>query len=352
MKMVKPPIGGIFPLAIILLCLSAGCATPSAFPTEPSAGVFYRGLDIFGPFQNGVTGQPWAFPTDGELKYYASKGLKVFRVPLLWEDLQPRLYGPLDRSYLAAMDAFVADCRAHGEEVIWTFINQAVRPLGSENVIGSAALPATAFYDVWKKVALHYRNVPTVWAYDLINEPYLDDDWVSIQAQQTIYAIRSVDMKKVIIAMPQWENEEGYVAAFQGYNDPGDNLWYEDHVYFDRGSNGFYLGTYDEEGAYPTIGIDRVRPFVTWCRVHHAHCTVGEFGVPGSWTGAGTPVNDPRWEVVLDNFLSYLDQNGISSNYWEAGPYGDTDSVEPTTSGQDSPQMAILTKHPSHWPSS
>ncbi len=238
--------------------------------------------------------------------------------------------------------------------MIWTFINQAVRPLGSDTVLGSAELPATAFLDVWKKLALHYKDVPTVWAYDLINEPYRDNDWVPLHAQQTIYAIRSVDMKKVIIAMPQVENAEGYTAGFAGYSDPGNNIWYEDHVYFDRGSNGFYKGTYDQEGAYPTIGIERVRPFVTWCRTHHAHCTVGEFGIPGGWNSSegnsAAPVNDPRWNVVLDNFLTYLDQNGISSNYWEAGPYGGVDSVEPTTSGEDRPQMAILSKHPGNWP--
>ncbi len=110
----KLSIGRIIPCAMILvqLCLSAGCAFSPFAPSDPAPLTFYRGLNMFGPFQNAISSQPWLFPTDAELSYYAARGLTVLRVPLLWENLQPTLYGSLDPTYLAAMDTFVSDCAA------------------------------------------------------------------------------------------------------------------------------------------------------------------------------------------------------------------------------------------------
>jgi len=309
---------------------------------------YYRGLDLMGPWQ-----QPWGGPNvfagTKQLDYYKSKGLTTFRQPLLWEALQPVKFGPLNATYLKATDTFVANLKARGMQVSFTFINQGVYPATSSNVITGSDLA-----DVWTKLAQHYKSEPTVWAYDLMNEPYKDNNWLS-HAQQVINAIRKIDTVKPIIAMPQQENSNGY-ANFNGYNDPGHNLWYEAHTYFDRGSNGFYYGTYDQEGAYPTIGVDRAQPFVQWCWQHASvngqmRCTEGEYGIPGGWisgdqyTTYGPAQTDPRWLIVLDNFLAYLDQNNISGTYWNAGPYGDINSVEPTNLGQDRPQMIILTKH-------
>lgn len=73
---------------------------------------------------------------------------------------------------------------------------------------------------------------------------------------------------------------------------------------------GIYCEGYDAEGAYPTIGVDRVRPFVDWLKKHNKRGLLGEYGVPG---------DDPRWLECLDLFLNYLAENGVEGTYWAAG---------------------------------
>jgi endoglucanase len=114
---------------------------------------------------------------------------------------------------------------------------------------------------------------------------------------------------------------------------------YEAHQYFDDTGAGFYDQSYDAEGAYPNIGVDRVRPFVEWLREKGKKGFIGEFGVPG---------DDQRWNVVLDNFLAYLEANHVGGAYWAGGPWWGSYplSIEPADNfTSDKPQMSILQKY-------
>src|SRR5690606_34479588 len=86
----------------------------------------------------------------------------------------------------------------------------------------------------------------------------------------------------------------------------------------------------------PMIGVDRVTEFVEWLDEKGAKGFIGEYGVPG---------NDSRWLTVLDNFLAYLDANGVSGTYWAGGPWWGSYqlSCEPTNNyTTDKPQMSVL----------
>lgn len=61
---------------------------------------------------------------NASLDYFAAKGMNTVRVPILWERLQPTLYGDFD----------------------WTY------------VIGSRAVPYSALTDVWQKLATLYKS--------------------------------------------------------------------------------------------------------------------------------------------------------------------------------------------------
>ena len=116
--------------------------------------------------------------------------------------------------------------------------------------------------------------------------------------------------------------------------DPSDNLVYEAHQYFDRDSSGTYRQSYDQGGATPNLGVERLGPFVEWLKEHKVRGFIGEFGVPD---------NDPRWLVVLDNFLAAMKQNGIGGTYWAAGPWwGDYPLSAEPRKGKDRPQMEVL----------
>jgi len=320
--------------------------SPAATPTpQPGAGSgYFRGLNLFGGWQSAYGGTD-QFPTATDLDYYAAKGMDWFRVPLLWEHLQPTLNGPLDPSYLAMMDALVREAAARGQHISFTFIDQGQRPVTGGAALGSADLPDSAFANVWTQLATHYRGNATIYAYDLMNEPWHALHWAQT-AQITIDAIRAIDATTPIIAEPLDNQPFRYDSSFQGYS--GGHIWYEAHVYGDVCGDptgwGTYTGTYGSNCATPTTMVDRVRPFVQWCQQHGATCAVGEYGIPGTWGGNQY---DSRYGIMLDNLLTYLDQQHISGNYWAAGPYGDISAVTPQ-GGQDAPQMAILIRHPSH----
>jgi len=101
--------------------------------------------------------------------------------------------------------------------------------------------------------------------------------------------------------------------------------------------------------------VDRVKPFVDWCHATNNTCVASEYGIPGNWISGdanGVQWGSPRadqslYNTMFDHLLTYLDANGISGNYWEAGAYGDINSASPV-SGVDAPQMAVLANHPSH----
>jgi len=107
-----------------------------------------------------------------------------------------------------------------------------------------------------------------------------------------------------------------------------------------RNSRGTYSGSYDKDGGYPTIGVDRLQPFTTWLNQHHHRGWLGEYGVPD---------NDLRWLTVLDKLLATMQQQGIWGTYRAGGPWwGDSRlSCEPQINGNDAVQMTILQKYPS-----
>ncbi len=111
---------------------------------------------------------------------------------------------------------------------------------------------------------------------------------------------------------------------------------YQAHCYIDSDASGQYTASYDVNHVTPTIGIERMAPFLAWLKAKHAWGMIGEFGVPK---------NAPRYNVALENMLQYMQNNGLSGTYWHGGVWsgGDPLSCEPGSSYTvDAPQMAIL----------
>ena len=320
--------------------LPTATATPT--PTSPPSGGYRRGVNLAGAEFGesslpGVYGVDYTYPTAAELDYYRGKGLTLVRLPFRWERLQRSLNAALDATELGRMDQFVSAAGARGMKVILDPHNYG-RYYGS--LIGSAAVPNAAFADFWRRLADHYKNEPAVWAYGLVNEPHDTGGLWPASAQAAVDAIRAVDASHLILVPGDgWSN-----AAYWGQNnpnlaiaDPAGNFMYEAHQYFDNDHSGRYDASYDVEGAYPTVGVDRVKPFLDWVRARNTRGFLGEYGVPD---------NDSRWLTVLDNFLAYLDANGVGGTYWAGGPWWGSYplSVEPRN-GVDRPQMGVLVNH-------
>ena len=282
----------------------------------------------------GVYGRDYVYPGPPQFDYCKAKGLTVVRLPFRWERLQPKLLGPLDAAELKRLDDAVGLARDRHLKILLDVHNYARY---RDKLIGTRDVPRAAFADFWKKMAAHYQPEAAIFAYGLMNEPHDTGGLWPAAAQAAIDAIRTVDVKHAIsVCGDGWSGAHSWKQNNDKLilKDPADNLVYEAHQYFDRDSSGTYRQSYDQSGATPKLGVERLGPFVEWLKEHNARGFIGEFGVPD---------NDPRWLVVLDNFLAAMKQNGIGGTYWAAGPWwGDYPlSVEPRK-GKDRPQMEVL----------
>ncbi|MFP5042763.1 glycoside hydrolase family 5 protein [Parasediminibacterium sp. JCM 36343] len=291
----------------------------------------------------GVYNTNYIYPDKNEIQYFARKGVSVMQLPFRWERIQKRLGGPLDATELAYMKRFLNDCAASGVMVVLNMHNFARYKMNNvEYIIGTPQVPVAAFKDVWTKMAAALNGFDNIYALDIMNEPHDmgNNSWFNA-AQQAINGIRQVNRNIYIMVegesysnAPLWAE---YNDNLKNLYDPADNIIYNAHCYFDGDLSGTYAKSYDAENITPQTGIDKVSPFVNWLKANRKKGFVGEFGVPK---------NDRRWLPVLDNFLRYLTDNGISGSYWAAGPWWKSYplSLHPIA-GNDQPQMGIYAKY-------
>ncbi|MDG5816390.1 glycoside hydrolase family 5 protein [Chitinispirillales bacterium ANBcel5] len=297
----------------------------------------------FGNQYPGVYGSDYTYPDVSSLDYYAAKGLKLIRLPFRWERMQRELYSELDSLELQRMDAFIDGVSERGMWVIPDMHNYARRVMDDQiHIIGSQELSVRAFADFWRRFAEHYRDEASIWGYDLCNEPHDMGQYSWFDAAQAaIDAIREVDTATaVIVSGDDWSSAQRWLSASAHLGDlidPYDNIIFQAHQYFDRDASGRYQHSYDDENASPETGVERVKPFVQWLQENNFRGFVGEYGIPD---------DDPRWLVTLENFLAYLEENGVSGTYWAGGPWwGDYPlSCEPKN-GQHRPHMSVLKQY-------
>src|SRR5262245_30992698 len=157
-------------------------------------------------------GFDYIYPNESELDYYHSKGLDLIRLPFKWERMQPELGGPLDPAELARMTTFLNEAAERGMHVIID-MHDFGRYAGQ--VIGSDAVPVSAFQDVWTKHASALGNNPGLGGYDIMNEPHDmggPDAWPNI-AQAAVNAIRTVDPSTAIyVEGTAWSSAQTWMS--------------------------------------------------------------------------------------------------------------------------------------------
>src|SRR5579859_2981121 len=345
------------------LAPSGGRAAPARPPAPrhptscPQFGVNLSGGEFGSPPFPGVYGNDYIYPgidaagfyNAWEMDYFHSKGLDLIRLPVQWERLQHNLNGPLTAADLGLIDQVLANAAAHGMAVILAPHNFARRNIaGTDYVIGSPQVPYTAFTDFWRRMATHFASHAGLYGYSLDTEPHDTGGlWVTGGAQAGIDGIRAADTAApILVPGDGWSEAANWVAngndALRTLHDPAQHLIFDAHQYFDGDNSGAYTQSYDAQGAYPTLGVDRLQPFVAWLRTNN---------LPGVLTEYGVPNDDPRWLTLLDNALAYLQQSDdviLGGNDWSAGPWwGDAYrlSVEPSGTWPtvtDRPQMSVL----------
>lgn len=327
-------------------------ATPSANTGAPSSttpasnasklfGVNESGGEFAPSVLPGALNSTYVYPNDPNRdRYFVDHGLRLLRLPVLWERLQPTPFGPLASADVTAIRASLDAAQAAGQLVILDLHNYGRyynAPLGRGD--------ATRFANLWRQLAQTFGNHPALYGYELMNEPHDlpegSDGWAAL-AQTATDAIRQVDRSGwVLVPGYDWQGawtwpQQNPSLAIQ---DPAGRLLYAAHQYFDNDGSGTYARGYEAESAYPTIGADRLRPFLDWLAAHNARGILTEYGVPG---------HDGRWLNVLDRFLDALNASPViqGGTYWAAGPWWGNYplSVEPSN-GNDAPQLDVLSRY-------
>jgi hypothetical protein len=277
------------------------------------------GINIAGGEFGGTGGTHnvhYHYPTYSELKFYADKGVDLVRLPIRWERVQDALDGPLDLSGdIALIKQVLVNAASLGMDVIIDVHNYG-RYKGV--ALGAAGGPTAAqFADFWKKMAIEFKDMPALAGYDLMNEPHdmpTSTIWKE-SAQAATNAIREVDMMNTIIVEGNnWSGAHSWLHSNANLiiSDPANKIVYQAHQYFDKNNSGTYANSYDMEGAYPTMGADRIKPFVDWLKANNLQGMIGETGVPS---------NDPRWITVMKNALDYMQANNLDVTAWAGGTW-------------------------------
>ncbi len=336
---------------------------------EYMVGVNLAGAEFAASVLPGIEGKNFGWPTAENLDYWKKNGVRLIRLPILWERLQPELKKDFENIYCNKLKDTV---KMIGDREMLVIIDVHNYAKYRGKAIGSEECPVDAFADLWGRLAKMFNAKKGVWGYGLMNEPG-KCDWVKA-AQAAIDAIRQYDRKtRIFIAndYAAWSATyaKGDLVEFiektlripdpTVLKDPSNMLRFELHTYFDHDNSGTYRKTYEEEvnrkdgpghRVCPEIGIQRIKPFVEWLKKYNVKGFVGEYSAPAN------PDVDGRWLEILDRTLSYMQENCLPNTYWGAGIYwtpGNSYLIEPRgwkdsadrIAQKDRPQLIILKKY-------
>jgi endoglucanase len=322
---------GVTIAVAIAIAVSGHGAASQTFKGVNLAGAAYSSSRL-----PGVYGRDFVYPNDSELRYFASKGMNVFRISILWERLQPALGGDFDPRELARLSKFIDEAEQQHASVIIDVHNYG-RYRGV--LLGQSPVSVAAFADLWTRLGKRFGSDESV-LFGLMNEPQLKDQNLWRQAVQgAIDGIRTTGARnRILVPGIDWDAAHSFASisgdSLGALHDPQHRLVFEVHEYFDSDSSGTSDRCVSSDQA-----LGRLSSFTQWLHAGHHEGFLGEFGVS----------RRPECVMLLDHVASYLASNSdvwLGWTYWAAGPlWGNyMFSLEPSA-GRDRPQMTALAKY-------
>lgn len=347
--------------AIAVLACSAG---PVAEATDFQYG---RGVNLVGNhgFYSGST--TWATPAG--MNYYLGKGMRVFRINVNWEWLQPQLGGDLDPTVLAALQKEVGFLTNAGAFAIIDIHNYMRRDLNfdkrpgkevskREVIIGEdPALSATHFADLWSRIAQQFKSNPKV-MFGIMNEPHdVDGDTLAATYNSVLKQIRSTGATNTIMIDSigftvdlSWTGEKRGTPLGPLVHDPGNNMVVDVHRYLDDYAAG------QKETCNRGTGTSILVEPTKWARANKQRLFLGEFAVgrnDACYRELGDMLaymgrNKDVW-TGYTWFGVYAGQQGYNTpdqGFWYSIDPGGPDVQDFTGRTPDDPRMKILLSGP------
>lgn len=320
-----------------------------------AGGEFSSDRPSFSNEQPGSIGQDYTYNTEKTFAYFGDKGFRLQRLPFRWERLQPTPGGALNPSEVTNIRRCADWAKGHGARLILDCHNYARYVMPINGVPTPCALgqrvgqgvPITPEHltNLWLRISDALGDHVGIDGWGLMNEPHDMGriPWSSV-SQDVVKALRAEgDTKRIFVAGDGWSNAQRWAdinGARPWIQDPLGRTVYEAHCYFDSSGKGKYVRSfakeYDEDPRIMNRGVERVMPFIDWCRRNRVAGMIGEFGVPA---------NDPAWEEVVRRFLRALDDAAMEAVYWAAGEWWGRYplSIQPSRDfSVDSPLLKVL----------
>ena len=306
-------------------CPSAGASGTLAYPgVNLAGGEFGTGNQLY---------YDYIYPSEKQVAYYASRGLRMLRVPVKSNRLV--VGGKANLVDIGILKSIVNAAAAYNIRVLIDMHEYALRPDGTP----MNDWDAPGFRAKWRIIAAEFRSSWNVW-FGLMNEPYVQtpEAWFRL-ANAGIAGIREVAPDHFITVMgSRWGTADGWIssgnaAASAMLSDPSNRLIIEMHQYFDNA------------GGVPTmpvvsgLGATSLVEATNWARAHHKKLFLGEFGTTA----------DPTYLDEGRALLRYMYANSdvwMGYTYWAGGRWWQNYgfSIEPANldAPADRPQMWML----------
>lgn len=289
------------------------------------------------PQMRGFMSPPIALITPDDLREMASMGANLLRWQMNahdsnLEDWKNNILRQLDK-----LERFLPLCRELGLSIIIDLHTPPGNRRNSDGTLGTADGADKlsdggkfvmfdsdphyqAYLDIWRIIAHRFKDCPTIYGYDLYNEPaqmsFSKRDYLRCY-YDCAQVIRSIDPETpILIESNEWASPEAfsYLKPL-----PFRNIIYQAHMYRSGnythqgvGDSGDYFARYPASRiSYPSTLSGRpfnkeylrtaLIPVRRFQQKYHARILIGEFGVI-RWAG-----NGERW---LDDVLSLFEEFG------------------------------------------
>lgn len=325
---------------MVAAALGVGLSLATPASGAPKAGINLAGGEFNSGRRPGTYAKDYIYPDGKVAQPFIAMGMKIVRVPILWERLQPEPMKPLSGGELARLDKALATLR--GFEVIVLDVHNYGKFKGQR--LDRIEDGGNYLADLWGRLADRYKGDRQI-AFGLMNEPngISPTAWRRI-ADASLNAIRRAGAKNlVLVPGSNWTGAHSWhaggrdsnAAAFASFRDPASNYALEMHQYLDADSSGT-----KPQCVAPAIALSRIKGATAWLRANGHRGFLGEFGA----------ATDAACLASLDALLAHVHANEetwMGWAYWAGGPWWGARypmSVQPVD-GKARPQAAVLARY-------